>query len=109
MIRELEQADALSLDDQRLARRHARTALAISDLHTMILLFYFEGGYMVADGATLALMLGGVWAGHLLLSLLVFSGRFRRCRDPSLSLPWNLWLTTSMMASVYFMDEFRIS
>ncbi|AJD47596.1 diguanylate cyclase [Isoalcanivorax pacificus W11-5] len=109
MIRELEQADALSLDDQRLARRHARTALAISGLHTMICLFYFQGGYMVANGPTLAMLLGGIWAGNLLLTLLVFSGRFRRRRDPSLSLPWNLWLTTSMMTSAYFMDEFRIS
>ena len=109
MIRELEQADALSLDDQRLARRHARTALAISGLHTMICLFYFQGGYMVADGPTLAMLLAGFWAGNLLLTLLVFSGRFRRRRDPSLSLPWNLWLTTSLMASAYYMDEFRIS
>ena len=71
MIRELEQADALSLDDQRLARRHARTALAISGLHTLICLFYFQGGYIVASGPTLAVLLAGIWAGNLLMTLLV--------------------------------------
>ena len=109
MIQDMNKARALALDDQRLARRHSLTAVAISLLHTMICLFYFQGGYFVVSGLVLALLFVGIWTGNLLLASWVVSGRSAHYRDPSVSLPWNLWLTLGFLASAWCMNEFRIS
>lgn len=109
MINDLRQAPRLTLDDHRLALGHVRTALLISALHTLVAIVYFRGGYMVGGARTLILLLAGVWAGNLLLTALVCSRRMLKRRDPTLSLPWNLWLTAAVLTSAYFMNEFRLS
>ncbi|MBZ2189794.1 GGDEF domain-containing protein [Alcanivorax sp. JB21] len=109
MIRDMQEARNLALDDQRLARRHSLTAVAISALHAMVCMFYFRAGYFTLDGAGLAGLFALIWLGNLTLVAVVLTGSTRRMRDPSLSLYWNLWLTVGFLLSAYYMDEHRIS
>ncbi len=109
MIADLQKASALALDERRLARRHSLSALAISALHTLICLFFLQGGYFVSGLGSFVTLFAVIWAGNLLLASLVLSGFSTRWRDQSLSLPWNLWLTAGFLTSAYFVDDFRLS
>lgn len=109
MIADLEQARSLSLDERRLARRHCLSALSISVLHTLICLFFLRGGYFEAGGEGFLRVFGMIWAGHLVLVAMVFSGATRRWHDPSISLVWNLWLSIGFLVSAYHVDAFRLS
>lgn len=109
MIAELEQASQLALDEQRLARRHCFSAMATSALHTMICVFFLQGGYFVGGLTPLLALFTVIWIGNLLLTSMVFTGMTRRWRDPSISLMWIIWLTGGFLVSAYFVDDFRIS
>ena len=109
MIADLERASKLALDERRLARRHAISALALSALHTMICLFFFAGGYFAGSAIHLGLLLAVIWAGNVALGVSVLTGTTRNLRDPALSLGWAFWLTGAFLASGYFVDEFRLS
>lgn len=109
MIAELEQARRLALDERRLAIRHCFSALVTSALHTMICVFFFQGGYFVGETKTLVAILVTIWLGNLLLAGLVFSRVTLQRNDPSMSLIWNIWLTAGFLVSAYFVDDFRIS
>lgn len=54
-------------------------------------------------------MFAAIWLGNALIYVLVTSGKTLRWRDPSLSVPITLWLTSGFLLSSYFVDAFRIS
>lgn len=109
MIAELEQAQSLFVNESRLVRRHVLTALAISLVHTIICLFYFIGGYFNTTIVSFIVLFSGIWFGNGFIYFLVTRGITSGWRDPSLSVPIMLWLTTSFLISSYYVDAFRIS
>jgi diguanylate cyclase len=104
MIADLERAQQLAMNEQRLVRRHINMALATSLVHTAICAFYMWGGYFAASLMVFVLLFSVVWLGNLGLLWLVQSGRTWRLRDPSLSLWVALWLTTGFLVSIYFVE-----
>lgn len=109
MIAALEQAKNLFVNESRLVRRHVLTVLAISLVHTIICFFYFIGGYFNATVVSFVSFFSVIWLGNALIYTLVTSGKTLRWRDPSLSAPITLWLTSGFLLSSYFVDAFRIS
>ena len=109
MIAELERARGLSHNDPRLIRRHGLMALAISFVHTIICLFFFVGHYFIASLPEFIGILAVIWAGNFLLFSIMVTDKALEWRDPSLTVPWTLWLITAFLVTSYFVDAFRIS
>lgn len=109
MIAELEQANQLLVSESQLVRRHALTAMVISFVHTILCLFYLIGGYFGTTATGFTGLFSAIWLGNAALYFLISSGRTLRWRDPSLSVPITLWLTSGFLVSSYFVDAFRIS
>lgn len=109
MIADIEQARQLAINEQRLARRYAGNSLIISLVHTVLCLFFMYGGYFAAGTGEFLGLFGVLWLVNLLYFWLVASGATASRRDPVLSIPMALWLTTGFLVTAWYVDVFRIS
>ena len=104
MIADLERAQQLAMNEQRLAGRHVLLAMATSVVHTVISAFYFWGGYFAASATTFVVLFSFIWLGNLGFLAAIRGGLTLRLRDPSLALWLALWLTSGFLGSLYFVE-----
>ena len=104
MIAELEHAEQLAMNEQRLIGRHVMLAMAISLVHTVVSAFYFWGGYFSASATAFVALFSVIWLGNLLFVGVIRSGMTLRLREPGLALWLALWLTSGFLGSLYFIE-----
>lgn len=109
MIADIERAQQLALNERRLVVRHGAMALFASFVHTVICVFYFNGGYYAADLPSFMATFGVIWAGNLALFAILASGLTMRFKEPSLALWLSIWLSAGFLYTSYFVDAFRVS
>lgn len=109
MIADIEQARQLAINDKRMARRYATNSLIISLVHTLLCLFFFFGDYFSASAGQFIAIFGTIWAVNLTYLWLVAGGVSASWKDPVMSIPMTLWLTTTLLFTAWFVDAFRIS
>jgi diguanylate cyclase (GGDEF)-like protein len=109
MIADIEEARHLEFNEHRLNRRYVLNSMLISLLHSLLCLFYFLGNDFIAGPLHLFLILTVIWAGNIAYAWAVLSGRTASWKDPVMSAPMTLWLTTSFLVTAYYVDAFRIT
>ena len=109
MNQDLRQARKLTLSEQRLLRRHGRSAAAVMAMQTLLCVIYWRLGYFQLSGHDFIVLFGSIWGGMVLYMLLLGLGATLRFSEPSLSLPLIGFCTAVFISCAFYVDEFRLA